>query len=143
MLVDAFFSEYHWASLFLFIFLTLCPVGLAVGWMSLYASAACDWEIYVPLEHCSCVLFFRPVMAWELWLGRPTARVAALKFCVYSWLTTIVMDAKLQWLFLFKFDGVCDYLNVRLVIIYSFNVEWTEKHGLKHAFSLTPSFETN
>jgi hypothetical protein len=38
----------------------------------------------------------RPAMAWWLQPGRPTTLIAALQFCIYSWLTTIVMDAKLQ-----------------------------------------------
>jgi hypothetical protein len=40
-----------------------------------------------------------------------------LQFCIYSWLTTIVMDATLQWLFLFQVDCVCNYTKLKLLLL--------------------------
>ncbi len=74
-------------------------------------------EISAPLERCSYVHLLRLGMSWSLQPGWPTTLIAALQFCIYSWLTTIVMDATLQWLFLFQVDCVCNYTKLKLLLL--------------------------
>ncbi len=124
-----------------YLFIIYRPVCLAVGQNRRHGvSGAFVGEIYVPLERCSCVHLLRPAMAWWLQPGRPTTLITALQFYVYSCLTTIVTDAKLQWLFLFQLDRVCNYANVMYLLFirsifdeekksFKINQAWPTRHA--------------